>query len=47
MLPDYQVFCLTTVTTRIVYKKGLKTLTGWRQGLKKSIDPILSYIQSL
>ncbi len=27
MLPDYQVFCLTRVTTRIVYKKGLKTLT--------------------
>ncbi len=24
---DYQVFRLTTVTTRIIYKKGLKTLT--------------------
>ncbi len=47
---DLPVFRLTTVTTRIVYKKGLKTLTTrivYKKGLKTSIDPILSYIQSL
>ncbi|MDM8563180.1 hypothetical protein QUF54_07490, partial [Candidatus Marithioploca araucensis] len=59
LIRDHQVFRLTTITTRIVYKKGLKNANDkdcLSEGIKNAndkdcltegIDPILSYKQSL